>query len=199
VGIECIRNTLGEVDASGRRRPVPVPGSEFSLSLNTLIVAIGERPDSDCLTSTGLVLDKGGRLQVDPRTLSTGREGVFAGGDVVTGPNTVVDAIAAGRRAAGVIDRFLRGQELAEPPRIRLPDFFVEAAAVSDEEREGAARAEPSAIPIESRRKNFAEVELALSVEQAAREARRCLRCDLAFTQPQSDEAHSAAAGGTSA
>ena len=199
VGIECIRNTLGEIDASGRRRPVPVPGSEFSLSLNTLIVAIGERPDSDCLPAMGLVLDKGGRLQVDPRTLCTGREGVFAGGDVVTGPNTVVDAIAAGRRAAGVIDRYLRGQELAEPPRIRLPDVFVESATVSDEEREDAARAEPAAIPIESRRKNFAEVELALSVEQAIREARRCLRCDLAFTQPQGDEACSAAAGGTSA
>ena len=199
VGIECIRNTLGEVDASGRRKPLPVPGSEFSLSLNTLIVAIGERPDSDCLPSMGLALDKAGRLQVDPRTLRAGRDGVFAGGDLVTGPNTVVDAIAAGKRAAGVIDRFLRGEELAEPPRIRLPDVFVEAAAVSDLEREEAARAEPAAIPIESRRKNFAEVELALSAEQAAREARRCLRCDLAFTQPQPDEAHSAAAGGTSA
>ena len=199
VGIECIRNTLGEVDTSGRRRPVPVPGSEFSLSLNTLIVAIGERPDGDCLPAMGLVLDKSGRLQADSRTLRTSREGVFAGGDLVTGPNTVVDAIAAGRRAAGVIDRYLRGQELAEPPRIRLPDVFVEAAAVSEEEREDAARAEPAAIPIESRRKNFAEVERALSVEQATREARRCLRCDLAFTQPQPDEAHSAAAGGTSA
>ncbi|MCJ7545071.1 MAG: FAD-dependent oxidoreductase, partial [Phycisphaerae bacterium] len=190
---------LGEVDASGRRRPVPVPGSEFSLSLNTLIVAIGERPDSDGLPAMGLVVDKGGRLQVDPRTLGTGREGVFAGGDVVTGPNTVVDAIAAGRRAAGVIDRYLRGQELAEAPRIRLPDVFVESATVTDEEREDAARAEPPALPIQARRKNFAEVELALSAEQATREARRCLRCDLAFTQPQSDEAHSAAAGGTSA
>ena len=199
VGIECIRNTLGEVDASGRRRPVPVPGSEFSISLNTLIIAIGERPDSDCLTPMGLALDKGGRLQVDPRTLRTSRNGVFAGGDLVTGPNTVVDAIAAGRRAAGVIDRFLRGEELAEPPRIRLPDVFVESAPVTDEDREDAARAEPPVLPIQARRKNFAEVELALSVEQATREARRCLRCDLAFTQPQPDEAHSAAAGGTHA
>jgi len=199
VGIECIRNTLGEVDASGRRRPVPVPGSEFSISLNTLIVAIGERPDSDCLPAMGLALDKSGRLRVDPRTLRTSREGVFAGGDLVTGPNTVVDAIAAGRRAAGVIGRYLRGEELVEPPCIRLPDVFVEAAAVSDEEREDAARAEPAVLPIQARRKNFAEVELALSVEQATREARRCLRCDLAFTQPQLDEAHSASAGGTSA
>ncbi|MBM4020010.1 MAG: FAD-dependent oxidoreductase, partial [Planctomycetes bacterium] len=199
VGIECIRNTLGEVDASGRRRPVPVPGSEFSLSLNTLIVAIGERPDSDGLTSMGLVLDKSGRLQVDPRTLRTGREGVFAGGDLVTGPNTVVDAIAAGKRAAGVIDRFLRGEPLAEPTQIRLPAVFLEPGDAGDEEREAAARAEPAVLPIQARRKNFAEVELALSVEQATREARRCLRCDLAFTQPQGDEAHSAAAGGTPA
>jgi len=199
VGIECIRNTLGEVDASGRRKPVPVPGSEFSISLNTLIVAIGERPDSDCLASMGLDLDKGGRLEADPRTLATSRPGVFAGGDLVTGPNTVVDAIAAGRRAAVVIDRYLRGEPLAEPPRTRLPDVFVEAAAVSDEEREEAARAEPAALPIESRKKNFAEVELALSVEEATREARRCLRCDLAFTQPEPAEAHSAAAEDRSA
>jgi len=183
VGIECIRNRLGEVDASGRRSPVPIPGSEFSLSLNTLIVAIGERPDSDGLASMGLELDRGGRLPVDARTFATNRQGVFAGGDLVTGPNTVADAIAAGKKAATVMDRYLRGQGLIQEPQIHLPKLFLEPAEVGEEEREHAQRAEPATLPVESRKKNFAEVEMALSAEQARAEARRCLRCDLGFTE----------------
>jgi len=186
--IKCIRNKLGDVDSSGRRRPVPIPGTEFTIVLDTLIVAIGERPDSDCLASMGLELDKGGRLRVDAKTLRTNREGVFAGGDLVTGPNTVVDAIAAGRKAAGVIDRYLRGEELVEPPKVKLPAVFIEPAGLSDEELEDAARVEPATLDAKSRVKSFAEVERQLSVEQATREARRCLRCDLEFTQRTENE-----------
>ena len=181
--IQCVRNKLGDVDSSGRRRPVPIPGTEFTIALDTLIVAIGERPDSDCLASMGLELDKGGRLRVDAKTLCTNRKGVFAGGDLVTGPNTVVNAIAAGRKAAGVIDRYLRGKELVEPPKVKLPSVFIEPAVVSDEELEDSERVEPATLNAKSRRKNFAEVERQLSVEQATREARRCLRCDLEFIE----------------
>ena len=196
VGIECIRNQLGEVDASGRRSPVSIPGSEFSLSLNTLIVAIGERPDSDCLASMGIALGKGGRLPVDVRTFATNREGVFAGGDLVTGPNTVADAIAAGKRAAAVIDRYVRGETLSPEPVVSLPEVFLGPAEVGEDERDLARRAEPQTLPVESRRKNFAEVEMVLSAEQAHAEARRCLRCDLAFTQwPREDKARCAALG----
>jgi NADH-quinone oxidoreductase subunit F len=197
VGIECIRNRLGDVDPGGRRRPVPVPGSEFSLSLNTLIVAIGERPDSDGLAAMGLEVDKAGRVVADPRTLATNRPGVFAGGDLVTGPNTVVDAMASGKRAAGVIDRYLRGEPLAEPPRSRLPEVFLPPSDAAGEAASAAARAEPPVLPTESRRKNFAEVEMALSEDAARREARRCLRCDLAFTRPA--ETPAATAEGTPA
>ncbi|NQT84204.1 FAD-dependent oxidoreductase [bacterium] len=188
VGIECIRNKLGDVDSSGRRRPVAVPGTEFSISLNTLIVAIGERPDSDCLASMGVDLDKGGKPRVDARTLCTTRQGVFAGGDLVTGPNTVVDAIAAGRKAATVIDRYLRGKELRELPKVTLPEVLIQPAEASDEEPGEAARAEPPTRPAESRKKNFAEVEMTLSAEEATREARRCLRCDLEFTRRENAE-----------
>ncbi|MHC4295044.1 MAG: FAD-dependent oxidoreductase, partial [Planctomycetota bacterium] len=188
VGIECIRNTLGEVDASGRRRPVPIPGSEFSIPLNTLIVAIGERPDSDHLNSMGLEVHKSGRVPVDQRTFQTNREGVFAGGDLVTGPNTVAEAISAGKKAAFAIDRYLCGETLVRKPEIKLPDIFVEPAEVGEEDRDGIPGVEPPTIPVESRRKNFAEVEMVLSVEQAHAVARRCLRCDLAFTQPREDE-----------
>jgi len=186
--IQCIRNKLGDVDSSGRRRPVPIAGTEFTIPLDTLIVAIGERPDSDYLVSMGLELDKGGRLPVDSKTLQTNRKGVFAGGDLVTGPNTVVNAIAAGRKAAGVIDRYIHGEELAEPPELKLPSVFIEPAVVSDEELEDAQRVEPATLNAKSRKKNFAEVEMTFSVEQATREARRCLRCDLEFTKRTENE-----------
>ena len=186
--IQCVRNKLGDVDSSGRRRPVPIPGTEFTIELDTLIVAVGERPDSDCLASMGLELDKGGRLRVDAKTLQTNRKGVFAGGDLVTGPNTVVNAIAAGRKAAGVIDRYLHGKELVEPPELKLPSVFIEPAVVSDEELEDAQRVEPATLNAKSRKKSFAEVEMALSVEQTIHEARRCLRCDLEFTQRKENE-----------
>jgi NADH-quinone oxidoreductase subunit F len=193
-GIECIRNTLGEVDASGRRKPIPIPGTEFQLPLNTLIVAIGERPDSDCLEPMGLALESDGRLAVDPNTLGSRRAGVFAGGDLVTGPNTVIDAIAAGRKAARSIDRYLRGEPLEEPATPSLPRVFVAPVAIPEEELDTAVRVDPPVLPVESRKKNFAEVELALSVEEATREARRCLRCDLQFT---CDSASGAAAKGS--
>jgi len=183
--IECVRNKLGEVDSSGRCRPVPIAGTEFTMPLDTMIVAIGERPDSDYLLSMGLELDKSGRLHVDAKTLCTNREGVFAGGDSVTGPNTVVNAIASGRKAAGVIDRYVRGRELAETPKVKLPDVFIEPAIVGEEELEDVPRVEPATLDAKSRVKNFAEVERQLSVEQATRESRRCLRCDLEFTQPK--------------
>ena len=183
VGIQCVRNRLGELDASGRRKPVPVPGTEFTLQLDTLIVAIGERPQSDCLAAMGLELDKAGRVKIDPKTLATNIEGVFAGGDLVTGPNTVIDAIAAGKKAVRVIDRYLRDEPLAEPASPKLPTVFLEPTVVGEEELENAARAVPPALPVKGRRKNFNEVERSLSEEQARAEARRCLRCDLAFTQ----------------
>jgi NADH-quinone oxidoreductase subunit F len=183
-GIECIRNRLGDVDASGRRRPVPVAGTEFHLDLDTLVVAIGESPASECLASMGVELDEAGRPRVDHDTLETSRPGVFAGGDLITGPNTVVDAIAAGRTAAESIRMYLAGTPHPGARRPALPTVYVEPADVTEEEADSATREEPPTLSAEERRKSFAEVELGFSVEQAVREARRCLRCDLAFTRP---------------
>ncbi len=186
--IECVRNKPGDVDASGRRRPVTIPGSEFGISVNTLIVAISERPDSNCLTSMGIQVGKNGRVPVDKRTLCTNREGVFAGGDLVTGPNTVVDAISSGKQASVVINRYLCGESLTQEPEVRLPEVFLEPAEIGDEERDDARRSESPAVPVESRRNSFVEVEMSLSPQQARTEARRCQRCDLAFTQPQKED-----------
>ena len=184
-GVRFVRNRLGEVDADGRRQPVPVAGSEFLMPLDTLVVAIGEHPESDCLASAGMEFDGGGKVRIDERTLCTDRAGVFAGGDLVTGPNTVVDAIAAGKRAATVIARYLQGQEISDPPGSRLPGVYVEPATAADEPADAGPRAVPPLLPAETRKQGFLEVESALSPEEAAREARRCLRCDLEFTQPK--------------
>lgn len=198
-GVECIKNRLGDVDSSGRRRPVPVPGTEHVIRLDTLIVTIGDVPDIDFITSMGIDVTKWGTMQVDDETLSTSRPGVFAGGDVVTGPNTVVDAIAAGKKAALMIGRYLRGEGLRQPGAALLPDVHVEPLAIDEEELAEAKRVEPPTVPVAARRHNFNEIELSFSVEEASKEARRCLRCDVEFTQPKEEETASRAVVGETA
>ncbi len=198
-GIECIENELGDIDDSGRRRPVPIEGSEFTIPLDSLVVGIGEQPDTESLREMGIAADSGGALMVDRDTLSTSREGVFAGGDIVTGSNTVIEAVAAGKKAAVVIDRYLRGEDLWQTPEVKLPDFFIEPVEISEEEAdEGIPRVEIPMIPVESRAGNFNEVDKVISAEDAQREACRCLRCDLEFTQSEEEETEVSAAGGKS-
>ena len=110
--LTCIRMELGEPDASGRRRPMPIRDSEFSMDFDAIITAIGETPDVP--EQLGLELGRGSTIQINPDTLVTNRQGIFAGGDVVTGPATVIEAIAAGSKAARSIDRYLRDESL--PP-----------------------------------------------------------------------------------
>jgi len=202
-GVTVIRNRLGERDPDGRRRPVPIPGSETDLSFDTVIVAISEEPDASSIvgaSSRPLEAGANGRLRSAPLTLMTSRPGVFAGGDLVTGPNTVVDAIAAGKKVALMIGRWLRGEELEQAAvAARLPDVYVEPLSLSEEELEEADRPQVPVIPSASRRRSFSEVELSLSVEDATREARRCLRCDLEFTQPKQDEKACPATAGETA
>jgi len=183
--LELIRNELGEPDSSGRRRPVPVKGSEYKVALDTLIVAIGEQMQTfEPRGSQGVEITAWGTVTVDRDTLATGRPGVFAGGDAVTGPNTVVDAIAAGRKAAMMIDRFIRGEELLQPVRAQLPSTYIPPCTVG-EDVATAPRADCPTVPVADRGRSFVEVERSLSGEEAQREAGRCLRCDLEFTQQQ--------------
>ena len=106
--IECIRMQLGEIDETGRRRPQPIEGSEFTLDFDSVILAVGEEPDLSLLPKEIEVFER--KILVDPFTMATSMPGVFAGGDAVTGPATVIEAIVAGVRAAGSIDKFLRGE-----------------------------------------------------------------------------------------
>ncbi len=187
---EFVVNELGEIDMSGRRTPTAKPGSEYRVPLDTLIVAISEAAsDVGAGHISGLEL-RDGMVAVDRRTLCTGRPGLFAGGDVASGPNTVIDAIAAGRRAADVIERYLQGRDLVAPAEPRLPTVYI-APMVDQPEDSGDARR--VLVPVrspEQRRHSFVEVEETLTPEDAIREARRCLRCDLEFTScPEAEEA----------
>lgn len=195
-GVECIQNKLGGRDSSGRRSPVAIPGTEYTISLDTLIITIGDVPEIDFISSMGIEISKWGTLQVDEHTLLTNRPGIFAGGDVVTGPNTVVAAIAAGKKAVVMIDRYLRGDELKQPGEVRLPRIYVEPIMLNEEEISTAERSVPPTIPIDLRKKGFGEVEKALSVVEATQEARRCLRCDLEFTTQNKAETEAIAEGG---
>ncbi|MDY7041081.1 MAG: FAD-dependent oxidoreductase, partial [Chloroflexota bacterium] len=176
-GIECQRMELGKYDRSGRRSPVPVEGSEFILEVDTVIPAIGQAPDTAALARDGsLEVRSRGTLVADMVTLATSREGVFAGGDVVNGPATVIEAIAAGRRAAQAIDQYLEGPglfdrsaELAE-----LADS-LDLGEILDKNTRVAAPLRSASKRVE----DFKMVELTLSEEAAIEEARRCLRCDL--------------------
>lgn len=189
-GVEFINNQLGEFDESGRRRPVPLPGTQHIVPLDTLIVAISEGSDTDCVSVAGInridVDERKGIIRVDPETLCTNRPGVFAGGDVVTGPNTVVDAIAAGKRVAVMLDHHLRGEPLRQPSERRVPRHYVEPTNGHEVHLRG--RVALPRVDMEARKHGFGEVELTLSEAEAKREATRCLRCDLEFTQPSKDE-----------
>jgi NADH-quinone oxidoreductase subunit F len=184
-GLECIRNELGDADGSGRRRPVPIKDTEYVVELDTLIVAIGEDSGVDAITpakSSGLEITNRNTVRVNPTTLQTNRSGVFAAGDVVRGPNTVVEAIADGKKAAVMIERFLKKEPLLQPEARRVPHIYVEP--VIDEEALNSARVDTPRAAADWRRRNFAEVEVTLSQTEAQRESLRCLRCDLEFTKP---------------
>jgi len=114
--VRCLRMELGEPDESGRRRPVPVPGSEFELEADVVIVAIGN--DANPLltrVTPGLRLNRRGNIVVHAETMQTTRPGVFAGGDIVTGAATVIEAMGAGKKAAAAMNRYLRGEAVAAP------------------------------------------------------------------------------------
>ena len=164
---------LGPEDESGRPRPVPLEGSEFTLDVDAVIMAVGQSVETTA--APGYEVDRRGRVRADKRSLQTSRPGVFAAGDVVTGPATVIEAIAAGRRAAIAADRHLGGSGDIE--EVLAPAEEAEIAAL--EEQEERARAEIGKRLPSERVGDFQDVELTLTEQAALAEAGRCLRCDL--------------------
>ena len=179
-GLECIRMELREFDRSGRRTPNPVAGSEYVVDTDMVIEAIGQRPDTSFIKHNEIKMGRGGRVVADRRTLATGRKGIFAGGDAVTGPQTVIEAIAAGQRAASSIKRYLQGKELSPlVERDGYEPIAISSVPPSDEETREKARIRASEIAMSQRKASFKEITLTYSLEEATEEASRCLRCDL--------------------
>jgi NADH-quinone oxidoreductase subunit F len=178
-GLECVRMELKGFDASGRRTPSPLAGSEYTLAVDTVIEAIGQRPDTSFIKD-GVKVGKGGTIVADPRTLATDKPGIFAGGDAVTGPKTVIWAVAAGQRAATSIKRYLQGKPLSPfierdgYERIEVPQI-----APTEEEVKEKARMHSAELAPMERKSSFKEVALAFRPAEAKEEASRCLRCDL--------------------
>jgi NADPH-dependent glutamate synthase beta subunit-like oxidoreductase/coenzyme F420-reducing hydrogenase delta subunit len=173
-GVECIRLRLGAKDESGRRFPVAIPDSEFLVPCDALIPAIGQQLDASFLAEGhGLEISERNLLVVDESTLETSRTGVFAGGDAVSGPATVVEAIAAGHRAARSILHHLRGIPLeAGGEGDRQDELALELSPPPRKSRNQGPR-----LTAEDRRKSFTEIEQSLSEAEAIEEAQRCLRC----------------------
>jgi len=182
-GVKCVRMRLGEPDASGRPRPIPIPGSEFVIEADAMVAAVAQAPEISLLRPDhGLHITRQGTFAVDPDTLATNRPGIFAGGDAAQGPGALIEAIASGRRGALSIHRYLRGlplrtpREEAPPLKVKLTRAEAEAKIAAGEALK-AARAVMPILPLEERLESFVEVELGFTEEQAKTEALRCLSC----------------------
>jgi len=182
VGVELIKMELGEPDQSGRRRPVPVPGSEFILETDILIPAIGQAVDLSFLAGcSDIKLTKWKTIAVNPDTFETSVKGIFAAGDCVTGPDVLVRAAGGGRRAAERIDQYLRGIEPG-PTEEELFDKLFSTIKVFDKNEkvevpDGMKRKELQKLDPETRKWTFEEVEKGYTPPEAIYEAQRCLRC----------------------
>ncbi|HOV75808.1 MAG TPA: NAD(P)-binding protein [Candidatus Hydrogenedentes bacterium] len=178
--LRCKRMQLGEPDESGRRRPVPIEGSEFEIQLDTLIPAVSQSVDRKLAELFGLDVSRWGTIVTDEVTMAASRKGFFAGGDVVMGPSSVIDAIAHGKRAAKGIDNYLSGRPLdtgiarpSERPNPLCPDDLKKLKKKIEE----ADRVAPAERDVSERIRDFREVEHTYTAEEAQREARRCLNC----------------------
>ena len=159
-------------------RPHPIKGSEYAVDCDMVIEAIGQRPETSFLGHDGVKVGKGGTIIADARTLATGRPGVFAGGDAMTGPATVIEAIAAGQRAASSIKRYIQGRAL-EPLMEREDVETFELPSPGKGEVKEKVRVAINELAPEKRRSSFDEVVSGYGLEEAMEEAGRCLRCDV--------------------
>ncbi|HEX74600.1 MAG TPA: FAD-dependent oxidoreductase [Dehalococcoidia bacterium] len=178
-GIKCVRMELGEPDETGRRRPIPIEGSEFTIDAGMVIPAIGQAPALSFVSDGKFRIGRGDTFEVDPISLETNVLGVFAGGDAVSGPATVIEAMADGRRASNSIDRYLRGENLKDN---REGEFMTTTHSPLDidiSKVNKEPRLRMPTISAEERRGTFNEVELGFTEEMAVLEAERCLDCGI--------------------
>ena len=179
--LRCIRMKLGEPDSSGRRRPIPLEGSEFELPCHMAVSSIGQSPALDGLTDLAgekIGLTKWNTFVIDPETLATNLGGLYAGGDAADdGPTVVIDAIADGQRAARAIDSFLKSKDMPARPFVVTKEFWSKPGKAELGDIKESPRHEVHTIDVESRRGNFDEVATGFEFEDNAHETARCLSC----------------------
>ena len=173
--IECVRNRLGEPGPDGRRAPVAIPGSEFTIETDTVIVAVGQLPELAFLDGSAVMRHKGGGVLVDPETGCAGPEHIYAGGDVVVKPDSIIAACADGRRAAEAIcEHFCVPFE--QPPAQPAALSEDEILAVKRVRARKEAQHRPAMMPVRQRI-DFALIESPFTEEAARAEALRCVQC----------------------
>jgi len=176
-GLECLRMKLSDdKDSSGRRRPIPVEGSKHVLSFDTVLVAIGQTPETKFAEESSVRISKWNTIEVDLETMRTSRPGVFAGGDVVVGAGTLVEAIAAGRRAADAMIRYLAGEKMPEP---KLTSGAAGPTRPQWNEQDRVRFEKMLADGGVASTARVTVTELGYNEEMAQREAARCLNCGL--------------------
>jgi NADH-quinone oxidoreductase subunit F len=180
-GVECVREAQGEFDYSGRRCPLPIADSEFVIDLDILIPAIGQTPDQSWMgEEAGMDLRRNGTFVVN-EALGTSRPGIFAAGDAVLGPATVVEAVAQGNAVARAVDHYLRTGEVEKV--VTVAGYEVVDHPFDLDEYADARRPEMPELPVNERQGTFREVELGLDDAAVQEECKRCLRCDLEWIE----------------
>jgi NADPH-dependent glutamate synthase beta subunit-like oxidoreductase/Na+-translocating ferredoxin:NAD+ oxidoreductase RNF subunit RnfB len=175
--LECVRMKLGEPDPSGRRRPVPIAGSEFTLELDMVVPAIGQAPELSFLgEGHRFAITREGTFNVDRVSYMTNRPGVFAAGDAITQPVSVIDAIGSAKQAAAGIDAYLRGAAVEEV-HVSDREVPISRRELAPEELVSIPRNDSPSIPMARRMRSYDEVELGYRAETAMAEAQRCLMC----------------------
>jgi len=175
-GVRCIRNRPGDPEKDGRRRPIPIEGSEFDMDIDLLIPAVSQSPDISFLPGEiGFEISRWARLVVNPETFETNVQGIFAGGDFVTGPRDVIRVISDGRRAALSIHSYLSG----EKPQKRPAHFTPVSEIRIDPDLEKIPRQKIDTVPVQERRSLDTEVERGFSRETSVKEGIRCLQCHI--------------------
>jgi NADH-quinone oxidoreductase subunit F len=188
-GVQCTRMELGTVDESGRRRPIPIKGSESLYEVDTLISAISEQPDISFLGEDhDFEVTGWNTFVVDEETLASNIPAVFAGGDAIRGPSSVIQAMADGRKAARAIDLYLREHEIKFEYGLTRPSVYVEPVKLTVQETMESTRQESRKLEPNKRSMNFNEVDLGLTKTAAMKEAKRCLRCDLEVRNEEEKE-----------
>jgi heterodisulfide reductase subunit A-like polyferredoxin len=183
-GLECLNVTFMEFDEAGRLTVETEPGSEHMFPCDTLIFSIGQRAGLAFVPeSSGVGVTRQQTVAVNPNTMAATRPGVFAAGDATTGTAFVIEAVDSGHRAAESIHRYLRGEELEQPPKPELPVVELTRAEINERIQRGEVevtpRVEVPELPVEERVANFAEVETGYTDELAQAEAARCLACGI--------------------